>query len=92
MSSPIVRFRLYVAGQSPNSVLALKNLRLICEQHLGDHHEIEVVDVLRRAGDALDDHILVTPTLLKISPAPTCRIMGNLSHADVVLATLGLVK
>lgn len=86
----LVRFRLYIAGQSPNSVLALRNLRALCEQHLGGGHEIEVVDVLRHAGAALDDRILVTPTLLKLAPAPTCRIIGNLSQADVVLATLGL--
>ena len=93
MSPPtLVRFRLYVAGQSPNSVLALRNLRALCEQHLGARHEIEVIDVLRNAGAALDDRILVTPTLLKLSPAPTCRIIGNLSQADVVLATLGLAK
>ena len=86
------RFRLYVAGQSHNSVLALENLRALCRQHLRDRHEIEVVDVLRQADRALADGILVTPTLLKLSPAPTCRIMGSLALADVVLATLGLAK
>lgn len=93
MSPPtFFRFRLYIAGQSHNSVLALANLRALCGLHLRDRHEIEVVDVLRQAEHALDDGILVTPTLIKLAPAPTCRIIGNLSQAEVVLASLGLAR
>ncbi len=84
------RFRLYVAGRSPNSMQALENLRALCREHLPDHHEIEVVDVLRYPQRAMNDGILVTPTLVRVAPTPVVQIIGNLAQTDLVTVTLGL--
>ncbi len=86
------RFRLYVAGTSPHSVQALHNLRALCREHLPDRHDIEIVDVLAAPGRALRDGILVTPTLVKLAPAPAGRLLGNLSHTPTVIAALGLTQ
>lgn len=83
-------FRLYVAGGAPNSVRALANLYAICRQHFSNSHRIEVVDVLETPARALADMILVTPTLVKISPSPSLQIIGNLSDEQEVLRALGL--
>lgn len=84
------RFRLYVAGDAPNSVQAQANLTALCETHLPDRYEIEIVDVLKVPMLALKDNVLMTPTLLKLSPAPVRRIVGALSQMQIVLDTLGL--
>ncbi len=84
------RFRLYVAGDAPNSAQAQANLIALCEAHLQDRYEIEVVDVLKVPMLALEDNILLTPTLLKLAPAPVRRIVGALSQMQTVLDTLGL--
>ncbi len=84
------RFRLYVAGRSPNSALAIANLEAICRTYLADRHEIEVVDVFREPQRALDDGVLLTPTLIQLAPRPERRIVGNLQAADTVLTALGL--
>ncbi|MGK2952322.1 MAG: circadian clock KaiB family protein [Thiobacillus sp.] len=84
------RFRLYIAGDAPNSALAKANLIALCEAHLPDRYEIEVVDVLREPMLALEDNVLMTPTLLKLAPAPVRRIVGSLSQMQTVLNTLGL--
>jgi circadian clock protein KaiB len=83
-------FRLYVVGNSPNSVAALANLKALCLQYLPDHHQIEVVDVFKEPMLALSRGILLTPTLEKVSPAPSCRIVGTLSEPLIVLQTLGV--
>ncbi len=83
-------FRLYLAGGSPNSVRALSNLYALCRTYFPDSHSIEVIDVLQEPVRALRDGILVTPTVVKISPAPTLQILGNLSEEDEVLRALGL--
>ena len=83
-------FRLYLAGGAPNSVRALANLYALCRKHFPDSHRIEVVDVLKEPLRALTDGILVTPTVLKLSPAPEQQIIGNLSEEDEVLRALGL--
>ena len=83
-------FRLYLAGGAPNSVRALANLHSICRKHFPDSHRIEVIDVLKEPLRALAEAILVTPTVVKISPAPEQQIIGNLSEEAEVLRALGL--
>jgi circadian clock protein KaiB len=83
------KFRLFVAGGTPNSAEALGNLTGLCEARLGDH-EIEVVDVFREPGRALAEGIFMTPTLLRLEPAPITRIVGTLSDTRVVCRVLGL--
>lgn len=91
MNRPIrFEFRLYVAGDAPNSAQALANLRTLCRVHLPDRHQIEVVDVFREPKRALADRIFLTPTLVKLAPGPTQTIVGTLSHTQPVLWALGL--
>ena len=84
------KFRLYVAGDAPNSVQAIANLTALCRTNLADRHEIEVVDVFREPKRALADGVLMTPTLDKLEPSPTRRIVGTLSQTQPVLHALGL--
>jgi circadian clock protein KaiB len=91
MSKPAhFKFRLYVAGDSPNSAQAVINLKALCREHLPEKHEIEIVDVLREPQRALTDGVSLTPMLVKLSPAPIRKIVGSLSHKEPVLQTLGL--
>ena len=84
------KFRLYVAGDAPNSTQAQANLIALCQTHLPDRYAIEIVDVLKTPMRALKDNVLMTPTLLKLSPAPVRRVVGALSQMQTVLDTLGL--
>jgi circadian clock protein KaiB len=88
--SPQFKFRLYVAGDGPNSLQAIANLKAICHEHLPERHEIEIVDVLREQKRALADGVMLTPLLVKLSPAPTRKITGTLSRREPVLQALGL--
>ena len=83
-------FRLYIAGGAPNSVRALANLYALCHKHFPESHRIEVIDVLQEPLRALSEAILVTPTVVKVSPAPEQQIIGNLSEEEEVLRALGL--
>jgi circadian clock protein KaiB len=84
------KFRLFVAGNTPNSAKALANLKELCRIHLPDRHEIEVVDVFREPALALTEHVMMTPTLIKLLPSPVCKIIGTLSQTEPVLQILGL--
>jgi circadian clock protein KaiB len=83
-------FLLFVAGDEPNSKLARENLLQLCEQHLHGNHRVEVVDVLEDFQAALDNNILITPTLLVTSPPPAVMVVGTLSDTEKVLAALRL--
>ena len=84
------RFRLYVAVDTPNSVRAVANLQAICQEHLQGSYKIEMVDILQEPLRALSEGVLVTPTLVRLSPPPLRKIVGDLSDRNVVLKALGL--
>ena len=79
--------RLFVAGDSPDSAIAIANLEALFPHGKGEV-EIEVVDVQRDPARAARDRIMLTPTLLKLSPSPACRILGNLKNRDALLRLL----
>jgi circadian clock protein KaiB len=82
--------RLYVAGQTPRSVAALRNLERLCENHLAGRYSIEVIDLLQNPKLAAGDQILAVPTLVRKLPEPIKKIIGNLSDEDKVLVGLDL--
>ena len=88
----VVVMRLYIANSAPNSVRAVANLAAICKEHLEDNFKLEIIDVLEYPLRALADGILVTPSLTKVSPSPTAKIVGNLSDKGSVLHALGIEK
>ncbi len=83
-------FRLYVVDEGPSSARAIANLSAICKSHLPDNHQIEIVDLLQDPRRVLSDHVLATPTLIKLSPAPVRKIIGDLGEEAKVLLALGL--
>jgi circadian clock protein KaiB len=82
--------RLYVAGESPKSLLAFANLKELCENHLEHPYEIEIVDLVQNPRLARGDEILAIPTLVRRLPAPMRKIIGDLSDTDRVLVGLQL--
>lgn len=83
-------FRLYVVGQTPRSLTAVSNLRVLCDNYLPGRHEIEVIDVVERPDLAERERILATPTVIRIMPLPRFRVIGDLSNQDQVAAFLDL--
>ena len=82
--------RLYVAGETPKSMLALANLKKLAEKHLAGSYEIEIVDLLKRPQLAADHQILAVPTLVRKLPEPIIKIIGDLSNTEKVLVGLDL--
>jgi circadian clock protein KaiB len=86
----IYELRLYVAGQTPNSIAAFGNLKKICEEHLEGQYRIEVIDLVLNPTLAKGDQIIAVPTLIRKLPKPVKKIIGNLSNAEKVLVGLDL--
>jgi circadian clock protein KaiB len=85
-----IRLQLFVAGDSPRAERAIASLQQICEEILDDPCEVEVIDVTTHPERADEARILTTPTVVKRSPAPVRRIIGDLSDTEKVLSGLGL--
>jgi circadian clock protein KaiB len=82
--------RLYITGSTVRSVLAITNLKKICDEYLVERCELEVIDLYKNPGLAKEDQIIATPTLIKRQPLPFRRIIGDMSNKENLLLALEL--
>lgn len=82
--------QLYVTGATPNSLRAVANIKLICEQYLKDNYELEIIDVYQEREKAHDQQLVALPMLVKRFPLPERKMIGDLSRTKKVLEALGL--
>jgi circadian clock protein KaiB len=81
---------LFVTGRTVRSRAAVQHLRSI-SQGLGEgQYELRIVDVLEQPHLAEESKILATPTLVKNSPPPVRRIVGDLGDRERVMKWLDL--
>lgn len=82
--------RLYIAGTTPRSMHAVKNLTELCDQYLTNRYELDVIDIYQQPNLAVSAQIIVTPTLVKENPQPCRLLVGTLENAPLVLQRLGI--
>lgn len=81
---------LYVSGSTLKSALAIENIKRICEQHLKNRYDLEVIDIYQQPNLARDEQIVAVPTLIRRHPPPPRRLIGDLSNLKTVLVGLDL--
>ena len=84
--------RLYVTGTTPRSTRAVVNIRKICEEHLSDRYDLEVIDISKHPVLAKDEQILAAPTLIKQLPLPLRKFIGDMSSTERILLGLDLKR
>lgn len=91
-SAPEKRYvlRLFVTGMTARSSDAIRIIRALCEEHLADRYDLEVIDLYSDPARARDEQIIAAPTLVKKLPLPLRKLIGNLSQKDRVLVGLDL--
>lgn len=83
-----LKLTLYVAGQTPKSIAAIRNLERICTEHVPDRYAVEVVDLREKPQLAREHNIVAIPTLVRQLPVPIQKIIGDLSDTEKVLVHL----
>lgn len=91
-SSTTWQMRLYVAGQTPKSLIAFANLKKICEEYLHGEYTIEIIDLSQQPHLAGEYQIVALPTLVRKLPPPIKKIIGDLSNTEKVLLGLQIVS
>jgi circadian clock protein KaiB len=82
---------LFVAGSTPKSLRAVQNIRAICRERLRGRYDLKVIDIYQHPEQVKPEHIVVTPTLIKMMPLPFRILIGDLSNKDRLLWALDLV-
>jgi circadian clock protein KaiB len=85
------RLQLFVTGTTPRSARAIQSLRTICEDHLQGRYDLDVIDIYQHPEHVKAEQIVVTPTLVKKSPLPLRKLIGDLSDTKRVLDALDIV-
>ncbi|MBN1836646.1 MAG: circadian clock KaiB family protein [Spirochaetales bacterium] len=86
-------FELFIAGDTPRSRAALRNLQAVCAACLKDgRYAIQVTDLREHPGAWRGHQILATPTAIRRAPLPERRVIGDLSRTEQVVAGLELPR
>ena len=87
---PWYELDLYVAGATPHSTRAVRNIKEICRQYLAGRYTLRIIDMYQQPELAQQAQIIAAPTLVRRQPLPSRRLVGDLANRPVVLAALGL--
>lgn len=84
--------RLFITGATPRSLLAIENIRHVCEAHIPGGYDLEIIDLYEQPQLAESEQILASPTLVKHAPEPPRRFVGDMSDAARLVDGLGLQR
>jgi len=82
------KLKLFIAGNEPNSVQAVKNVKSILDNRIKDKYSLKVIDILNDFQSAIDNGVLVTPMLIITQPQPETTIVGTMSDIEKLKAAL----
>jgi circadian clock protein KaiB len=82
--------KLYVAGVTQKSSVAIRSITAICEQYLADRYSLEIIDIYKNPTLAKGEQIIAVPTLIKLLPAPLRKLIGDMADRHKVLVGLNL--
>jgi len=82
--------QLYVSGMSPKSMEAIENIKKLCDEHLHEAFELEIIDIYKNPEVAAEQHVVFSPSLIKQLPLPKKTLIGTLSDTEKVVKALGI--
>jgi circadian clock protein KaiB len=82
--------QLYVSGMSPKSMEAIENIKRLCDEHLSEAFELEIIDLYKNPAAASEQQIVFSPSLIKRSPLPKKTLIGNFSDTEKIIKALGI--
>ena len=90
IATEVYNLLLFVTGMSVGSAKAIANIKDICDKHLSGRYALEIIDINRYPDSMFENDIIASPTLIKKSPAPVKKLLGDLSNRKKVLNILSI--
>ncbi len=82
--------QLYVSGMSLKSMEAIENIKRLCDKHLHDAFELEIIDLYKNPKLASEQQIVFSPSLIKSLPLPRKVLIGTFADTDKVIKGLSI--
>lgn len=83
-------FTFFVAGGGELAARALANFDRLIRPRLDGNYSLTVIDVVKEPRVAREHRVVATPMLVRRSPLPVIKILGDLSEEATALTQLGL--
>ena len=77
--------RLFISSDNSSAEKTLNNIHHLLESGLTNPYTLKVIDVAKNPEQAALHRVITTPTLIRISPQPIKRIVGQLDDIPRVL-------
>ncbi len=77
--------RLFVSGNHPSTKQTLKKIHHLLETELSHPYTLKVIDIAKHPDMAETHNVSATPTLVRVWPQPTRRIVGELNNLSRIL-------
>jgi len=90
-NNPEYELKLFIAGMTPGSIRAIENLRDICDSHLDGNYDLQVIDIYQQRHLAKEMNIIAVPTLIRISPEPEKRIIGDMLDTEKIVLVMEII-
>lgn len=81
---------LYVAGSTLHSARAVQSIKHLCSGLLKNRYRLHIFDIYKSPQLARQAQIIAVPTLVRVSPPPLRKLVGDLSDRNRVLRFLDL--
>jgi circadian clock protein KaiB len=91
LQAPPYVLRLYLSSAAPFSARAVVNTRAFCERYLAGNYELEILNISENVARAAEDQVVAAPTLLRLSPLPYRKFIGDMSNSERLLDGLEVV-
>jgi circadian clock protein KaiB len=86
----VQHLKLYISGNTSRSSFAVHQLKAVCEKYLTGRYVLEVIDIYQDSSAAREDRIVAVPTLMKLDPDFSRRLIGDLSDVEKLKLFLGI--
>lgn len=77
--------RLFISGSNPSAEKTLANIHQLLERGLTAPYTLKVIDLDKHRQRGKSERVMVTPTLIRVSPPPVKRIVGELDNIEQIL-------
>jgi circadian clock protein KaiB len=80
--SQAYRITLYIAGDTPRSQAAIRNLKKLCAEQIPGKFELKIIDAAKHPELAIKNNLLALPMVVRTLPAPIRKMVGDLRVDD----------
>ena len=81
-------FELYVSRKSLLDIRTIYNCKSILADQIKSKYTLNIIDIYEHPELAIKENIIATPVLIRKSPLPETRIIGDLTDMKAVIEEL----